>query len=96
VTSVTGDSYPDASKAVDDRMAAGCLIMNYVGHGNESGLAHERVIRTDNINSWKNSRMLPLFITATCEFSRFDDAEINRTTSHNREDISRRDGAAQS
>ena len=80
VTSVTGDSYPDASKAVDDRMAAGCLIMNYVGHGNESGLAHERVIRTSNINSWKNGTMLPLFITATCEFSRFDDAEINRTT----------------
>jgi hypothetical protein len=80
VTSVTGDSYPDASKAVDDRMAAGCLIMNYVGHGNESGLAHERVIRTDNINSWKNSTMLPLFITATCEFSRFDDADINRST----------------
>lgn len=80
VTSVTGDSYPDASKAIDDRMAAGCLIMNYVGHGNESGLAHERVIRTDNINSWKNGSMLPLFITATCEFSRFDDVDINRAT----------------
>jgi hypothetical protein len=80
VTSVTGDSYPDASRAVDDRMAAGCLIMNYVGHGNETGLAHERVIRTDNINSWKNSATLPLFITATCEFSRFDDADINRAT----------------
>ena len=78
VTSVTGDSYPDASKAVDDRMAAGCLVMNYVGHGNETGLAHERVIRTDNINSWKNGTMLPLFITATCEFSRFDDVEISR------------------
>ncbi len=81
MTSVSGDSYPDASRAVDDRMAAGCLIMNYVGHGNESGLAHERVIRTGNINSWKNSRMLPLFITATCEFSRFDDVEINRASS---------------
>lgn len=81
ITSVTGDSYPDASRAVDDRMAAGTLIMNYVGHGNESGLAHERVIRTGNINSWKNSSRLPLFITATCEFSRFDDVEINRTSS---------------
>ena len=80
VTSVSGASYPDASKAIDDRMAAGCLIMNYVGHGNESGLAHERVIRTDNINSWKNGSMMPLFITATCEFSRFDDVDINRTT----------------
>ena len=80
VTSVTGDSYPDAVKAIDDRMAAGTLIMNYVGHGNESGLAHERVIRTDNINSWKNGNMLPLFITATCEFSRFDDVAINQAT----------------
>ena len=80
VTSVTGDSYPDAVRAIDDRMAAGCLIMNYVGHGNESGLAHERVIRTDNINSWKNKNMLPLFITATCEFSRFDDADMNQAT----------------
>jgi len=80
VTSVTGDSYPDAVRAIDDRMAAGCLIMNYVGHGDESGLAHERVIRTDNINSWKNKNMLPLFITATCEFSRFDDADVNQAT----------------
>jgi hypothetical protein len=54
--------------------------MNYVGHGNESGLAHERGIRTDNINSWKNRTMLPLFITATCEFSRFDDVDINPAT----------------
>ena len=78
VTSVTGNSYPDAVKAINNRIAAGCLIFNYVGHGNESGLAHERVVRTDDINSWKNKSMLPLFITATCEFSRFDDVEINR------------------
>ena len=40
-TTVTGSSYPDAVTAINNRMAAGCLIMNYVGHGNESGLAHE-------------------------------------------------------
>ncbi len=79
-TTVTGNSYPDAVRAINDRIAAGCLILNYVGHGSESGLAHERVIRTDNINSWKNKGMLPLFITATCEFSRFDDVEINPAT----------------
>ena len=80
VTTVTGNSYPDAEKAINNRVAAGCLIFNYVGHGNESGLAHERVVRTDDINSWKNKNMLPLFITATCEFSRFDDVEINPAT----------------
>ena len=41
------------------------------------GLAHERVVRTEDINSWNNNGKLPLFITATCEFSRFDDMEIN-------------------
>ncbi|MGB8359213.1 MAG: type IX secretion system sortase PorU [Bacteroidales bacterium] len=80
VTTVTGDSYPDVVKAINDRIAEGCLIFNYVGHGNESGLAHERVVRTNDINSWKNKNMLPLFITATCEFSRFDDVDINQAT----------------
>jgi len=80
ITSVNGQSYPDVEKAINDRINAGCIIFNYVGHGNEIGLAHERVIRTQNINSWKNGSKLPLFITATCEFGRFDDAELNPFT----------------
>jgi hypothetical protein len=75
VTSVNGQSYPDVVKAINNRINSGCLIFNYVGHGSENGLAHERVVKTDDINSWKNGAKLPLFITATCEFSRFDDAE---------------------
>ena len=49
--------------------------MNYTGHGGEVGLAHERVIEVSQINNWKNYNNLPLFFTATCEFSRFDDPE---------------------
>lgn len=77
VTSSSGQSYPDVNKAINDRINEGCLIFNYTGHGNESGLAHERVVKSDDINSWKNKGRLPLFITATCEFSRFDDMDIN-------------------
>jgi hypothetical protein len=80
VTSVNGQSYPDVTKAINDRINSGCLIFNYLGHGNEIGLAHERIVKTENINSWKNSSKLPLFITATCEFSRFDDVELNPIT----------------
>ncbi|HUX59621.1 MAG TPA: type IX secretion system sortase PorU [Bacteroidales bacterium] len=80
ITTVNGQSYPDVTKAINDRINSGCLIFNYVGHGSENGLAHERVIKTEDINSWKNSGKLPLFITATCEFSRFDDIEINILT----------------
>ena len=80
ITSVNGQSYPDVNKAINDRINSGCLIFNYTGHGNENGLAPESVVRTEDINSWKNGGKLPLFITATCEFSRFDDIEINIAT----------------
>jgi hypothetical protein len=77
VTTANGQSYPDVNKAVSDRINSGCLIFNYIGHGNESGLAHERVVKTEDISSWRNNGRLPLFITATCEFSRFDDMDKN-------------------
>ncbi len=73
----TGGSYPLVNRAINDRINEGCLIFNYTGHGNENGLAHERILTTDDIQSWKNGGKLPLFVTATCEFSRFDDAETS-------------------
>jgi hypothetical protein len=80
VSSITGKSYPDVNAAINVRINSGCLIFNYAGHGNETGLAAERVVRTEDINSWKNKSKLPLFITATCEFSRFDEVEYNSQT----------------
>ena len=77
ITSGSGESYPAVNKAITDRINSGCLIFNYVGHGNENGLAQEQVVKTADINSWTNNDRLPLFITATCEFSRFDDMDIN-------------------
>ncbi len=68
-----GERYPGVTEAIDRRIAKGCLIMNYTGHGGEVGLAHERVIDVPQINGWTNLCNLPLFVTATCEFSRFDD-----------------------
>jgi hypothetical protein len=70
-----GDRYPDVVSAIDKRMEKGCLIFNYTGHGGEVGLGHERVIEVSQINSWKNLCNMPLFFTATCEFSRWDDPE---------------------
>jgi hypothetical protein len=80
ITTVNGQFYPDVNKAIDDRINSGCLIFNYTGHGNENSLAAESVVNTEDINSWKNGGKLPLFITATCEFSRFDDVELNLAT----------------
>jgi hypothetical protein len=79
-TTVNGQSYPEVNRAITDRINSGCLIFNYTGHGNESGLAAERVVTTEDINSWNNGGKLPLFVTATCEFSRFDNIDINLAT----------------
>ncbi|MFO0356832.1 MAG: type IX secretion system sortase PorU [Sphingobacteriaceae bacterium] len=70
-----GKRYPDMQAAFNDRINKGCLIMNYTGHGGEVGLSAERVVDIPTINSWKNFNSLPLFITATCEFSRYDDPD---------------------
>ncbi len=70
-----GDRYPEVAQAISDRMKKGALIMNYLGHGSEVGLAHENIVTLSDIRNWRNPDHFPLFITATCEFSRFDDYE---------------------
>ncbi|OFX49865.1 MAG: hypothetical protein A2046_16090 [Bacteroidetes bacterium GWA2_30_7] len=73
ISTPAGQRYPDVNKAITDRITKGTLILNYTGHGNELGLAHERIIGLSEINSWDNYNKLFLMLTATCEFSRYDD-----------------------
>ncbi len=68
-----GARYPDASTDFIKRIKKGALIFNYTGHGGEVGLTAERMVDMDMINTLDNFNKLPLFITATCEFSRYDD-----------------------
>jgi len=68
-----GHRYPEVNAAINKQMEQGVLIMNYIGHGGELGWAHERVLRIEDIQSWRNTWSMPLFLTSTCEFSRFDD-----------------------
>ncbi|HHJ09450.1 MAG TPA: type IX secretion system sortase PorU [Bacteroidetes bacterium] len=76
-STANGARYPEVNKTINDKIEKGLLIFNYVGHGNERGLAHENILTTNDINSWTNVPRYPLFITATCEFSRFDYVDIN-------------------
>jgi hypothetical protein len=68
-----GNRYPEVNKAITQRVEKGSLILNYTGHGGETGWAHEEVLTVNEINNWSNFNNLPVFVTATCEFSRFDD-----------------------
>lgn len=66
------ERYPNVNEAIRRSVQSGNLIVNYVGHASEDGLAHERVLTVQDIDSWTNRDKLPLFVTATCDFSRWD------------------------
>lgn len=68
-----GARNPDAQAEIVRSVEQGAMIVNYTGHGGEVGWAAERILNTDDIQRWTNGNKLPLFVTATCEFSRFDD-----------------------
>ncbi len=68
-----GQRYPDAVAAINKQIEKGALIVDFNGHGGELGLTGEDAINLAAIQGWKNVNNLPMFLTVTCEFSRFDD-----------------------
>lgn len=78
----TGHSYPNVTEAINSRMNNGSLIFNYTGHANERWMSNEKVIMLNDILAWQNINALPLFITATCEFSRYDDPNLISAGEH--------------
>jgi hypothetical protein len=72
-TTAGGQRYPEVYNAISDRIQRGALLVNYVGHGGEVGLAEERVVTIPQINGWTNINALNLFVSATCEFTKYDD-----------------------
>lgn len=73
VISTGGVRYPALMESITDRVQRGILMINYVGHGGEVGLAEERIVTIPQIQSWTNINALNLFVSATCEFTRYDD-----------------------
>jgi len=73
-----GERYPEVNKAITNAIEKGTLVFDYFGHGGEDGFASERILDVPQIQSFNNENTLPLFITVTCDFSRFDNP--NRIT----------------
>ena len=71
-TSSGGNRYPTVNTEITNQVEKGTLLIDYFGHGGEDGWASERILEVSQIQNWKNSFKFPLFITVTCEFSRFD------------------------
>ncbi len=76
VSGAGGERYPELEKAITDRVQRGALVINYVGHGGVNGAADERFINIAQINSWTNINKMHLFVSATCEFTKYDDPGV--------------------
>lgn len=72
-TTTGSQSYPEARRDMFRKVERGCLLVNYIGHGGEIGLSSEKLLQLVDVTSWTNKDALSLFLTITCEFTRFDD-----------------------
>ncbi len=66
-----GDRFPDVNTAILSSINTGTLLINWVGHGGPTNWSNARTFNMADIIQLQN-QFYPLFITATCEFSRYD------------------------
>ena len=72
-----GERYPEAKNDFLNAFDIGALVFNYFGHGSEEFLARERLFEKLEAQNLNNKYKYPLFITITCDFTRFDDPGRN-------------------
>lgn len=71
-----GETYPVLKKEFLDYINDGVLFVNYMGHSGYNNWTNEQILTVADIESLYNQK-LPLFITASCSFSRFDDFKLS-------------------
>ncbi|PNE29409.1 hypothetical protein BHU09_01765 [Tannerella sp. oral taxon 808] len=64
-------AYPDVVTAIRNLQREGTMLINYSGHGNAQTLSDEHVITQSMIQQYTYTH-LPLWITASCDFTPFD------------------------
>ncbi len=67
-----GFTYPQATKHLLSMIESGVLLVNYTGHGGPLGWSEEFLLTIQQIRAMRNS-CLSVWVTATCDFCRFDD-----------------------
>lgn len=69
----SGDRFPEGKEALLNALDEGSLLVNYTGHGGEVAWSNASILDISDINKIANGFRLPAYITATCEFGRWDD-----------------------
>ncbi|MCH8523343.1 MAG: type IX secretion system sortase PorU [Balneolales bacterium] len=75
VNTPLGRLSPEATQAFINSINNGTLILNFSGHGSEQQLTAERLFTSDDIPRLNNADRPTIFVTATCDFGRFDDPD---------------------
>lgn len=70
-----GRRIPGATQDFINAFNQGSLVLNYSGHGNEQTLSDEQLFVTESIPNLTNKNRLPVLVTATCQFGRYDDTD---------------------
>lgn len=68
----SGPKAPTVNEAINRAVRDGVLVLNYTGHGGEAGWAEEQILTRADVQGWRNFTRMPLLMTATCEFGRYD------------------------
>lgn len=69
--SSTGYSYPLANQRLQTLFNEGMLVLTYVGHSNTDYWTSKRVLTSNDVVKLKSDR-LPLWVTASCDYTRLD------------------------
>ena len=69
-------TYPDVHNEIEKLLKSGQLLINYTGHGSTTHWADESVWTQTDINN-SSYKHLPVWVTATCDFTRFDDVKTS-------------------
>ncbi|MEP5612113.1 MAG: type IX secretion system sortase PorU [Cyclobacteriaceae bacterium] len=76
VTANNDEFSPETTRALKTRIKEGTFSINFIGHGNEKLWMSEQVLTNSVIDKFTNLDKMPIFITATCEFGRYDDPSV--------------------
>lgn len=71
VANSTGNSYPQVTAAIYNRLNEGALVVNYSGHGSATTMSHEMVWLVPDMQALSSPR-LPFWVTASCDIGPFD------------------------
>lgn len=68
-----GRRAPQVRHQLEQIVQRGVFLVDFIGHGGETAWTDEGILDLAMIDDWTNYDRLPIFLTATCEFGRYDD-----------------------